>query len=60
METIRHYLLIIAARLIGAIVFIPCFLTFTKGSEGQPTIVNLIGFAYSVALVLTVRYILKK
>lgn len=60
MKTLRYYLLIAAAYLIGCIVCIPCFLTFTTGSEGQPTIVNLIGFAYSVALVLTVRYIMKK
>lgn len=60
MKTIRYYLLLAAAYIIGCIICAPCFLLFTTGSEGQVTVWNFVGLAYSAAVVLTVRHLLKK
>lgn len=45
--------------IVAILVFAPCFLTFNESAD-HPTIWNLIGFVYSIALVLTITKILRK
>lgn len=46
--------------LVAMLVLAPCFLTFTESEEGHPTIWNVIGIVYSIALCLTIAKILRK
>lgn len=47
-------------HLVAMLVFAPCFLTFTESAEGHPTIWNFIGIAYTIALCLTIKKIVRK
>lgn len=45
----------LAVILLGALIVSPCLLIVSQGEDGEPTIWNLIGLAYTFALVAVVK-----
>lgn len=45
----------LAVVLLGALIISPCLLILSEGKDGGPTIWNLIGLAYTFALVAVVK-----
>lgn len=56
MEKFLSAIALVAVSLIGAIILSPCLLMFTQDAEtGMPTVFNLIGLVYFVAITLIFR-----
>ena len=55
MKTLITYLVAVASWLLVLLVFSPVFLIFSTGSEGEPTIWNVVGIAYLIILVWFIR-----
>lgn len=45
----------LAVVLLGELIFSPCLLILSEGKDGGPTIWNLVGLAYTFALVAVVK-----
>lgn len=46
--------------LVMAIIFLPCLLIFTEGTDGSFTIYNVIGLCYSLGLYYLIRHLVRK
>jgi hypothetical protein len=60
MEKAKEIIMWVIALLIGAAVIAPCLLTFSEGLNGEPTVWNLIGLAYTAFLVWVVTFLKKR
>lgn len=56
----KRYVEITINYLLSLVIFFPCLITFSQGSEEQPTIWNAVGLLYIGSLICIIKRIAKR